>query len=153
MHPDTTPQRSAMMSRIGGRNTAPEIAIRLRLHARGYRYRLNVRRLPGSPDIVLPKHHAVIFVHGCFWHRHEQCRFTATPKSNPQFWQEKFQKNVTRDARNLQALKTSGWRIAIIWECAIKSSADDTAQRVAQWIESGSDFIELGEHDLHPTAP
>ena len=143
----TNAQRSAMMSQIRGKNTAPELALRLRLHAKGYRYRLNVRKLPGSPDIVLPKFRSAIFVHGCFWHRHDKCRYATTPQANALFWQEKFQQNVTRDTRNIQALKDAGWRVAIVWECALKFSADHAAQHVSLWLNSKSAFLELGAHN------
>src|SRR5690554_2960017 len=92
--------RSRMMSAIGGRNTKPEIIVRKFLHARGFRFRLHVKDLPGRPDIVLPKWKACVFVHGCFWHRHANCRYATTPKTRPEFWAEKFRENVARDQRN-----------------------------------------------------
>lgn len=117
-----TPEvRSKMMSRIRGRNTRPEITLRKALHNRGFRYRLNTRKLPGSPDIVLRKWKTVIFVHGCYWHRHAGCSKATTPSSNIEFWQNKFDQNVERDARNVTDLLAAGWRIGIVWECVLKS--------------------------------
>lgn len=117
--------RSRMMSAIRGKNTSPEIAVRRYLHARGFRFRLHRKDLPGKPDIVLPKHHLAIFVHGCFWHRHPGCFYSTLPSSRRAFWEEKFQRNVERDERNKQALIESGWRTMIIWECGIKCCMDD----------------------------
>lgn len=115
-----TPEvRSRMMAGIRGRNTRPELLLRKALHARGFRYRIADKRLPGSPDIVLPKYRVVIFVHGCFWHRHPGCSKATTPASNTDFWQAKFAANVARDERNLRELHHLGWRTAIVWECAI----------------------------------
>ena len=113
-----TPQhRSWNMSRIRGENTGPEIRVRKALHRMGYRFRLHRRDLPGRPDIVLPKYKTVLLVHGCYWHRHEGCRFAYTPKTRPEFWQRKFQENVERDRKQLQALQALSWRVEVIWEC------------------------------------
>ena len=109
--------RSRMMAGIGGKNTRPEMVVRKHLFAAGFRYRLHRRDLPGRPDIVLPKHKTVIFVHGCFWHRHAGCRFAATPATNAQFWQEKLDGNVERDRRATRALLAAGWRVLRVWEC------------------------------------
>lgn len=124
--------RSRMMSAIGGRNTKPEIIVRKFLHARGFRFRLHVKDLPGRPDIVLPKWKACIFVHGCFWHRHANCRYATTPKTRPEFWAEKFRENIARDQRNLDALQAAGWSCHVIWECELKSSDDRLEQLVNQ---------------------
>ncbi|UWR06538.1 very short patch repair endonuclease [Ruegeria sp. B32] len=121
--------RSRMMSRIRGNNTKPEILLRKALHAQGFRFRVNVRRLPGSPDIVLPKWRSAIFVHGCFWHRHAGCPKAATPKSNVLFWQEKFAANVRRDAEAIQRLHDLGWRTLVVWECTVGSGVDDQLTR------------------------
>jgi DNA mismatch endonuclease (patch repair protein) len=110
------------MSRIGPRDTVPERAVRSFLHRLGYRFRLHARELPGSPDITLPKWRKVIFVHGCFWHRHPGCKFAYNPKSRVHFWQEKFAGNVARDRRNVAALRTLGWHAHIIWECETQDS-------------------------------
>lgn len=100
------------------------------MHVLGLRYRVNDRRLPGSPDIVLPKWRAVVFVHGCYWHRHAGCRFASVPKRNSAFWEAKFQLNVERDLRKANQLRTSGWVVFVVWECEIKRDVDAVAQRV-----------------------
>jgi DNA mismatch endonuclease, patch repair protein len=109
--------RSRMMSRIGPRNTRPELTVRRLLHGMGFRFRLHRRDLPGRPDIVLPRHGVAVFVHGCFWHRHPGCANCTTPKTRPEFWADKFRKNVARDARKMQELRTAGWRVLTVWEC------------------------------------
>lgn len=107
------------MAGIRGRNTAPERLVRSHLHRAGLRFRLHVRDLPGSPDIVLPRWRAVIFVHGCFWHRHAGCRYAYVPRSNRAFWQAKFAANVKRDRQKKVELRRAGWRVFVIWECQI----------------------------------
>lgn len=116
----TPEQRRKNMSNIKGRNTKPERVLRSLLFKEGYRFRLYDRNLPGHPDIVMKRYRAVIFVHGCFWHRHSGCRYTATPKSNVEFWEEKFALNLARDARNSRLLLGLNWNVIIIWECQIK---------------------------------
>lgn len=115
--------RSRMMSSIRGKDTGPEMIVRKFLHSRGFRYRLHVRDLPGRPDIVLPRYRTVIFVHGCFWHQHTNCRDAVTPKSNRTFWKTKLDGNVERDRRNLTALRSGGWRCLTIWECQISDGS------------------------------
>jgi DNA mismatch endonuclease (patch repair protein) len=110
-------RRSAMMGGIQGKNTRPEMLVRKVAHALGFRFRLHRRELPGSPDLVFPRLKKVIFVHGCFWHRHEGCRYAYNPKSNADFWQDKFQKNKERDCRSLSDLAKHGWNAIVIWEC------------------------------------
>lgn len=110
-------RRSQNMSRIRGRNTKPELLVRKAAHGLGYRYRLHQKSLPGSPDLVFPKRKIAIFVHGCFWHRHENCKYCYQPKSNVEFWVRKFQTNVTRDERVRKELEALGWRTAVIWQC------------------------------------
>ncbi len=110
------------MSRIRGKDTKPELRVRSQLHRMGYRFRLHRKDLPGRPDIVLPKYDTVIFVHGCFWHRHKGCRFAYTPKTRVEFWETKFEQNVRRDKRNAAALWRGGWRVLKIWECEMESS-------------------------------
>lgn len=105
------------MARIGSTNTLPELAVRQLLHRLGYRFRLHWRSLPGTPDICFPGRKKVVFVHGCFWHRHEGCRRTTTPITRTSFWRDKFHKNVERDRANLKALRELGWSVMIIWEC------------------------------------
>ena len=126
--------RSRMMSGIRSRDTQPEMTVRCYLHARGLSYRLHVRQLPGTPDLVLPKYHTVVFVHGCFWHRHAGCRDAVMPKSNTAFWQEKLDGNVRRDAKNLQLLKALGWRVLVVWECEM---APARLARLAAQIRRG----------------
>ena len=109
------------MSRIRGKDTKPEIIVRSMLHRMGYRFRLHRKDLPGKPDIVLPKYNTVIFVHGCFWHRHEGCKYAYTPKSRVDFWNAKFDDTVARDERNREQLKEIGWNVVTIWECETKN--------------------------------
>ena len=123
MRVPTTPQRSRMMSSIRGKNTRPERILRSLLFARGFRYRLHVRGLPGSPDLVFPKRRAVVFVHGCFWHRHRGCKGTTVPKTRVEFWEAKFARNVERDARNRRDLKRLGWRPVVVSKCELKDVA------------------------------
>jgi DNA mismatch endonuclease (patch repair protein) len=131
--------RSRMMAGIRGKDTQPELRLRRAMHARGFRYRLHDRRLPGSPDLVFQKYRAAVFVHGCFWHRHEGCRFTTTPATRPDFWATKFASNVERDARHEAAIRKLGWRASVIWECDIRRSADDAADALSSWLRSGLD--------------
>ncbi|WP_313331146.1 very short patch repair endonuclease [Sphingobium yanoikuyae] len=138
--------RSRMMAGIGGRNTRPELALRSALHARGFRFRLHARDLPGKPDIVLPRYRAVIFVHGCFWHRHADCRYATTPATRPEFWQEKFAGNVRRDAAAVAELRHRRWRVAIVWECGLRTVADvgASADIVAGWLRGDGVTLETG---------
>lgn len=114
--------RSRMMSGIRGKNTKPELIVRSFLHRAGLRFRLHAK-LPGKPDLVFPKYRTVVFVHGCFWHRHDDCRYATTPASNPRFWQDKFAANVHRDAKVRQQLEELGWRVLVIWGCQLKESS------------------------------
>lgn len=114
--------RSRMMSGIRGKNTKPELKVRRFLHALGYRFRLHRKDLPGKPDIVLPKLMTCIFVHGCFWHRHPGCRFSTNPSTRAAFWNEKFTKNVERDARHQSSLEAMGWIVIIVWECELRDA-------------------------------
>jgi DNA mismatch endonuclease (patch repair protein) len=109
--------RSWNMSRIKSKNTRPELVVRTLLHALGYRFRLHSDKLPGRPDIVLPKYNTVIFVHGCFWHRHKGCKYAYEPKTRKEYWAEKFEKNIYRDKLNHQKLVEMGWKVITIWEC------------------------------------
>jgi len=103
-----------------------------------------VKSLPGSPDIVLPKYRAVVFVHGCFWHRHKGCRYTTTPKTNSNFWKKKFQGNINRDARHTQMLVELGWRVAIVWECSLKESIEKSAGIVEEWLHGDDAKLVVG---------
>lgn len=114
-------KRSAIMRLIKGKNTAPELIVRKAAHRLGLRFRLHGRKLPGSPDLVLPKWRTVVFVNGCFWHRHPGCRRTTIPKSNVGFWVEKFRANVARDERNYAKLAELGWRVVVLWQCQVRS--------------------------------
>ncbi|MFD1557993.1 very short patch repair endonuclease [Paraburkholderia silviterrae] len=132
-----TATRSRMMSGIRARNTKPERLVRSLLHRRGFRFRLDVRELPGRPDIVLPRYRAVVFVHGCFWHGH-QCALFKWPATRPEFWRAKIARNRTNDAKALAALAAQGWRVAVIWECALRGAAQDpqaVVERLARWLE------------------
>lgn len=115
-------QRSALMSRIRSKNTNPEVTVRRMLHARGLRFRLHRRDLPGKPDIVFPRHRLAILVHGCFWHQHEGCRLASKPKSRIEYWTPKLSGNVRRDLKAQAALRALGWRVEIIWECEARSA-------------------------------
>ncbi|WP_417446155.1 very short patch repair endonuclease [Kangiella sp.] len=117
----TKKQRSLNMALIKSKDTKPEIIVRKYLHTKGFRFRLHSNTLPGKPDIVLSKWKTVIFVNGCFWHRHKGCKYSYTPKSNTDFWLKKFKENVKRDQKNYDALYAQGWKIIIVWECEVKS--------------------------------
>ena len=122
---EVSEQRSRNMSAIKSKNTKPEIKVRKVLHSMGYRFRLHRKDLPGSPDIVLPKYKTVIFVHGCFWHRHKNCMYASTPKTRQEFWEAKFRENINRDKLNQENLSSKGWKIIIVWECEIKDKDFD----------------------------
>ena len=116
--------RSKNMSAIKSKNTKPEIEVRKLLHSMGFRFRLYRKDLPGSPDIFLPKFKTVIFVHGCFWHRHENCKYSSTPKTRVQFWEKKFNSNILRDLENQKKIKDIGLRSIIVWECELKNKIE-----------------------------
>lgn len=127
--------RSRMMAGIGARNTRPELLLRRALHARGLRYRLHNRRLPGTPDLVFRQFGAVCFIHGCFWHRHSGCRYATTPTTRTEFWLAKLTANVARDQRNLRELLDAGWRVAVVWECSLrKAGGPGTALELDVWL-------------------
>lgn len=128
--------RSENMSRIGHRDTAPETAIRKALHRAGYRYRLHRKDLPGRPDLTLPKHRAVIFVHGCFWHGHHGCQNFRIPKTNAAFWRDKIGRNTERDREVAGKLMALGWRVLIVWECATSAKrVEVTASEITSWLQ------------------
>ena len=141
----TPEQRARNMSRIRGKDTKPELVIRRLLHAMGFRYRLHRRDLPGSPDIVLPKHRLAVFVHGCFWHGH-QCHLFRWPATREEFWRAKIARNVERDAEAIAALHAAGWRTLVVWECAVKGAGrlapEELGERLKGLLESG---VEGGE--------
>ena len=121
----TKETRSYNMSQIKGKDTKPELLVRKYLHAHGLRYRLHTTGLPGKPDIVLPKYKTVVFVHGCFWHRHEGCRYFVVPKTRTEFWMNKIGRNVANDEKQMTALTAAGWRVLTIWECELKPVVRD----------------------------
>lgn len=139
-------KRSEMMSGIRGKNTRPEMILRSGLHAKGFRYRLHDKSLPGKPDLVFPKYSAVLFAHGCFWHHHE-CHLFKWPSTRPDFWREKIGRNKDNDARHLTALLQAGWRVGIVWECALKGKTRLPLQEVldacAFWLKSDDPFYEI----------
>lgn len=114
--------RSYNMSQIRAKNTKPELQVRKYLFAKGFRYRLHSKELPGKPDIVLPKYKTVIFINGCFWHGHEGCKYFVLPKTNTQWWTDKINTNKTNDAKSIKSLKKDGWKIIVIWECSLKNN-------------------------------
>ena len=116
----TPEQRSFNMSRIRSKNTRPEMLVRRFLHCNGFRYRLHDKKLPGKPDIVLPKYKTVIFVHGCFWHGHKNCKYFVVPKTKTEWWLNKINGNIANDAKAIKALKNEGWKIINLWECKLK---------------------------------
>ena len=126
----TPEKRSWNMSRIKGKDTKIEVEVRKYLFSKGYRFRKNDKRYPGKPDIVLPKYHVAIFVHGCFWHRHEGCKDATTPKTRTEFWLEKFDKNVKNDQIKQEKLRELGWKVIVIWECELKRSFQETMDKV-----------------------
>ncbi|MGF1681037.1 very short patch repair endonuclease [Photobacterium minamisatsumaniensis] len=135
------------MSLFPSKNTKLEVGLRKLIFSKGFRYRLHARKLKGSPDLVFPKYKAVIFIHGCFWHAHDGCNVAHTPKSNQAFWIEKFQRNRERDSKAKEWLEEDGWRVLIIWECALKKSAsfsvDDLIEFVCCWLNGEARSCEV----------
>ena len=139
-----TATRSRMMAGIRGRNTKPEILVRSLLHRLGFRFRLHVGHLPGKPDIVLSRFRAAIFVHGCFWHGHD-CRFFKWPQTRPDFWRKKIRSNRASDLKAREALRATGWRVGIVWECAIRGADRDienVSRCIRKWLRSDRPFME-----------
>ncbi|HTM81949.1 MAG TPA: very short patch repair endonuclease [Asticcacaulis sp.] len=138
--------RSRNMAAIRGRDTSPELRIRKGLHALGFRYRTHAKDLPGKPDLVFPKYRAVVFINGCFWHQHD-CHMFKWPLTRPDFWQAKIGRNADNDVRNTLELAKAGWRIATVWECAVKGrtriGAESSVQLLAEWLRSGEDSINI----------
>lgn len=128
-------KRSEIMRAVKGANTKPEIALRKALFAKGFRYRINVRSLPGKPDIVFPKYRAVLFVHGCFWHGHDCARGARAPKANAAYWRKKIARNRERDREAIAALQRHGWNVKISWECDLKDAPKE-ANKIAGWLKS-----------------
>ena len=131
-------KRSWNMSRIKGKDTKPELILRTLLHKKGFRFRLHDKNLPGRPDIVLPRYRTLIFVNGCFWHRHSGCKYAYTPKSRQEFWQEKFTNTVIRDKKKTKNLQDMGWRVLTAWECELEKDPGNVIERIIKDIrESG----------------
>jgi DNA mismatch endonuclease (patch repair protein) len=135
--------RSRMMASIRSRDTKPELLVRRYLHGLGFRYRLTSARLPGRPDLVLSRYKAVIFVHGCFWHGHEGCRFATVPSTRREFWQTKINGTKVRDARSESSLFQQGWRVAIIWECALRLSPEESLNELSEFVISREESVEI----------
>lgn len=134
----TPEQRSRCMAAIKGKDTKPELIVRKYLFSRGLRFRVQVRKLPGKPDIVLPKYKTAIFVNGCFWHGHEGCKYFRLPKSNVEFWKEKIERNIERDKESMQALFDLGWKVVRVWECELRNKAnrEETLNKIYTSITS-----------------
>lgn len=131
------------MAAIRSKNTKPELQVRRGLHSRGYRYRVNVNSLPGRPDLVMRKYNAVVFVHGCFWHAHRGCRYFQLPKTRPDFWKEKLGSNEKRDVRDVGLLLDQGYRVAIVWECAIKQDLSSVLIDLEEFLGGSRTTIEI----------
>jgi DNA mismatch endonuclease (patch repair protein) len=131
-------QRSYVMSRVGSKNTKPELIVRSYLHGLGFRFRIHEHKLPGCPDIVLPKHRCVVFVNGCFWHRHKDCPRASMPSTRVDFWQSKFERNIARDQKNLCLLEKAKWRVCLVWECEI----DKNSRRAEKLPELANEIIQ-----------
>lgn len=136
----TPEHRSWNMGRIRSSNTKPELAVRCLLHRMGYRFRLHSKELPGKPDIVLPKYKTVVFVHGCFWHRHRGCPYSYMPKSRVKFWKDKFRETTERDTRKQMELESLGWKVLVVWECEI-ANLQVLADNLAFQINTGSNIV------------
>ena len=128
--------RSWNMSRIKGKDTKIEVMVRQYLFHYGFRFRKNDKRYPGKPDVILPKYKTAIFVHGCFWHRHEGCKLATTPKTRTEFWMEKFAKNVANDKKHYEELQKMGWNVIVIWECELENDFEETMQKIMHNIKN-----------------
>ncbi|MBI4687292.1 MAG: DNA mismatch endonuclease Vsr [Nitrospirae bacterium] len=122
-------KRSAIMAKIRGDETQPEIVVRKFLFSKGFRFRKNVKTLPGKPDIVLPKYKTVIFIHGCFWHKHKNCKKAQLPETRKEFWEKKISGNVERDKKNIRQLKKTGWQVIVLWQCRLGKKQSDRWQK------------------------
>lgn len=136
--------RSRMMAGIRGWDTKPELMIRRHLHAQGLRFRLFARDLPGRPDVVLPRWKVAVFVHGCFWHGHQSCSFFRLPKTRSEFWETKIQRNAERDSIAIGLLQDAGWRVAVIWECALRKDPARTLDRLVSFVRGNRRYLEIG---------
>ena len=127
--------RSYNMSQIQGKDTKPEMMVRKFLHSNGFRYRLHAKDLPGKPDLVFPKYNSVIFVHGCFWHAHEGCKYFKIPDTRTKWWKDKLYANKKRDKENIKELEQEGWNVIVVWECELKSNKENTLKNLASELE------------------
>lgn len=140
--------RSRTMAAIRSQNTKPEKWVRSALHQHGFRFRLHNKKLPGSPDMVLHKYKAAIFINGCFWHQHPHCKVAHLPETRQTFWQNKFAQNMARDQKVLYQLKVLAWRAATVWECGLKKRLrDETLQCLCQWLEGKAEYFEMPVYD------
>jgi DNA mismatch endonuclease (patch repair protein) len=149
----TPEQRNKTMSSVHSKNTIPEILVRKALFALGYRYLIDYKKLPGRPDIVLPKYRSVIFVHGCFWHGHAGCPNSHLPQSNTEYWRTKIDKNRKRDGESLNELHALGWRVCIVWECAIrgknqKMKVAQVAAKISEWLKTDGVWLEMSSWSM-----
>ena len=135
----TPEKRSWNMSRIKGKNTKPEVLLRSLLHQAGFRFRIHASNLPGKPDIVLPRYNTVIFVNGCFWHRHNNCKYAYSPKSRQDFWQEKFARTVQRDQEKTEKLIEDGWQVRTVWECELENNPDSIVAKIIRELKGRKD--------------
>ena len=140
--------RSWNMSRINGKDTKIEVMVRQYLFHYGFRFRKNDKRYPGKPDVVLPKYKTAIFVHGCFWHRHEGCKLATTPKTRTEFWMEKFAKNVANDKKHSEQLQEMGWHVIVIWECELENDFEGIMKKVVQKIRHNVQFKKMENIEL-----
>ena len=146
--------RSALMAKVKGKNTTPEVLVRKALFAAGFRFRLYRKDLPGCPDIVLPKHKVAVFVHGCFWHAHQGCPRSKLPGTRQEFWRNKQTSNAVRDAAAVSSLRDQGWRVLLIWECVTRrqQGIEAIATAFSKWLASGKDFGEIDRQTTHPVS-
>lgn len=135
-------KRSQMMAGIRSKDTIPELLVRKYLHSKGFRYRLHCRKLPGSPDVTLNRYKVAVFVHGCFWHRHQACRYATNPRTNSNRWHAKFVSNVERDRKNVVALGHLGWSVIIVWECELRSNAENRLEELVEQIHAAKAISE-----------
>ncbi len=130
------PKRAYIMSRVKQKDTRIEVLLRSKLHGLGFRFYKNYKRLPGSPDIVLPKYKVALFVHGCFWHGHDSCRKGRRPKTRTNYWLPKIEENKKRDLEKIDEINRLGWRVAVIWQCSLDNDVGNTIRRLADWIKT-----------------
>ncbi|MES2429354.1 MAG: very short patch repair endonuclease [Bacteroidota bacterium] len=129
-------KRSEVMSKIKGKNTKPEIILRSHLFRQGFRFRIHQKKLPGNPDIVFAKYKTAIFVHGCFWHYHKDCKEGRVPSTNSKFWKEKLEKNIARDEKQIELLRQMGWGVLVVWECEIEKKLEHVVQKIILFLKS-----------------